>query len=384
MLRLIWPLDFEWKLDEKWMFAKAIRIADGRNHWPWVGMPSGAGAQNPGASVWPFAALAHVTNDPAVMTFCIMVLNVIALWAMALWVQKTWREGDQPLGLWGVGLFAVSPLPVLFSRKIWAQDMLPILLVPLLWGHTRRKQFMGAFAWGAVGAVLGQVHMSGFFAAAALLLATLILDRKSAHWIGWFVGSCLASLPLIPWLMFLMSPAGNHVVSKHTLSLRFFGDAFLNASGLGLRYSLKRHFESFLRGPEIFGVETYLTGVAHAALIAVAVVCAVLAIRNRKSLDLPHDMRIHALAIASCGVTLHVVGLKVYPHYLIVFSPLLHILAVWLLSQRRALLWSACGLHLFVTATFLWFIHVHDGAPKGDYGVTYRAQTPDQRAFETQ
>jgi hypothetical protein len=195
-LRLTWSLDFEWKSDERWMFGEAQRIAQGVDPWPWVGMPSGIGVQNPGASVWAFAALAHLAHDPVSMTRAVALLNVLSLWGFAWWVRATWAPRDRAVGLWGVALFALSPLPILFARKIWAQDLLPALLVPWLWAHAKRERVPAAFAWGACGALLGQVHMSGFFAAAALALATLLVERRQGgtRWRAWLAGSaCGAS-----------------------------------------------------------------------------------------------------------------------------------------------------------------------------------------------
>lgn len=381
VLRVLWPLDFEWKYDEKWMFERALRIADGSKPWPWIGMPSGAGVKNPGASIWPFAIFAHFARDPMSMTFVVMLLNVLALWGLALWVHKTWAREHRERVLWGVALFAVSPLPVLFARKIWAQDLLPVLLVPWLWAHTLRKHFWAAFAWGVLGALLGQVHMSGFFAAAALVLATFIVDRKRTRWLGWFLGSSLAALPLLPWIKFMASPAAQHISRGYTLSLAFFWDAMLNAFGLGLRYSLKHHFVPFLRGPELFGISSHLVAAAYVVLASLALVSVWLAIRNRVWRTFSTDLRIHAISFAGCGVSMHALGVPVHPHYLIVFSPMLHVLTAWVLAQRARYLWLTCGLQLFVTVTFLWFIHAHGGAPHGDYGVAYRAQSPEQRAL---
>src|ERR1700755_1464339 len=78
ILRVLWSYDFEWKYDEKWMFDRALRIADGRSHFPMIGMASGAGLRNPGASIWPFGLLAHIAPDPHGMTFAIMLANVAA------------------------------------------------------------------------------------------------------------------------------------------------------------------------------------------------------------------------------------------------------------------------------------------------------------------
>lgn len=379
LLRLIWPLDFEWKFDEKWMWEHAHAIADGREPWPWVGMPSGVGLENPGASVWPFALLAYLTTDPSSMNFAVALLNVAALWGFALWVRHTWSERERTLGLWGVALFAVSPMPVLFARKIWAQDVLPVLLVPWLWAHRKRHDAAGAFAWGACGALLGQVHMSGFFAAASMTLATLGFDRKGTRWAPWFAGSALGAVPLMPWLAHVLGPAATSG-SGRVWSLRFFWDAFMSTWGLSLRYSLHKHFGEFLRGPYVFGVKTWLTGFAHIALGLLAIGCAVVLLRRLRSLELSRELRIYACAVIAGGLLLHAMGVRVYPHYLIVWSPLLHILASWVLSHKPRWLHAACGLQLFITASFLWFIHVRGGAPRGDYGITYRAQSAEQRA----
>jgi len=76
--RVSWPLDMEWKGDEKWMFAKALAIASNQAPWPWIGMPSGVGLQNPGLSIWPFALLAHVAHDPVAMAQAVQWINVKA------------------------------------------------------------------------------------------------------------------------------------------------------------------------------------------------------------------------------------------------------------------------------------------------------------------
>ena len=79
--------------------------------------------------------------------------------------------------------------------------------------------------------------------------------------------------------------------------------------------------------------------------------------------------------------TMHALGVLVFPHYLIVFSPLVHVFAAWVLAERPRILWLTCGVQLFVTVMFMGYIHVNGGAPRGDYGVTYRAQTAEQRAL---
>jgi hypothetical protein len=118
--------------------------------------------------------------------------------------QLRYQRHERTLWLWGLALAAVSPLAILFSRKIWAQDLLPIFCVPLLIGHWYRDKRWGAFIWGLVGAVMGQVHMSGFFLAAGLWLWTIYSDGRQRQlwqtqwlsWLGRFGGGHSALYPL--------------------------------------------------------------------------------------------------------------------------------------------------------------------------------------------
>src|SRR6185503_8598725 len=76
--------------------------------------------------------------------------------------------------LWfaGLALMSVNPIAIVLARKIWAQSLLPIFTVATLAAHAGRRSWAGAFIWGLVGALSGQIHMSGFFLQAALVLFT--------------------------------------------------------------------------------------------------------------------------------------------------------------------------------------------------------------------
>jgi hypothetical protein len=124
----------------------------------------------------------------------------------------------------------------------------------------------------------------------------------------------------------------------------------------------------------VLGTDTRLVAAAHAGLLMLALASAIVMWRARGQIALSAPLRIHFLTVAIAGLMLHATGVKVYAHYLIVFSPLLHVAAAWMLSRRERWLWAACALQLFVSASFLWFIHDHGGAPRGDFGISYRQQ----------
>lgn len=383
VLRLIWPLDMEWKYDEKWMFAKGLAISQGHDAWPWVGMASGVGLRNPGMSIWPFGALAYIAPSPVAMTFAIALINTLGIWALALWVRHTWPREQQALGLWGVALFAVTPLSVLFSRKIWAQDVLIALVVPWLWGHRKRHSFAGAFVWGCFGALLGQIHMSGFFAAAALLIVTVFQERLRFNVVGWLLGSVLGSLTLLPWIAYVFSPE-THSASHAGWSIKFFVEALRHAWGLGLEYPLGRAYHELLKGPVVAGVATHLAQVARYGLLLLllwGIIARAYEVRQRKALRLPEPIYTYAGCVLVTGLLMVAARVEVYEHYLIVLGPMLHITAIWLVLSRRVAALSLCALQAFLTACFLVFIHSHGGAPDADYGKAYSAQTAEERSL---
>lgn len=81
-LRLVWAADMEWKADEIWMYETARNVADGTQPWPWLGMTSSTGLQNPGLSVWVFIALAYVAKTPVEMVRWVQWINILTLWGL--------------------------------------------------------------------------------------------------------------------------------------------------------------------------------------------------------------------------------------------------------------------------------------------------------------
>jgi hypothetical protein len=377
-LRLTWPLDFEWKTDEKGILGIARQVARSECPWPWFGGRSSVGLDNPGFSIWPFAGLAYFLKSPQAMTLGIMVLNALALLGFVLWVWHAWPEDQRSLGYWAIALFAVSPLPVLFSRKLWAQDLLPVLLVPWMWSHAKRDHPLHGFLWGFWGILIGQLHLSGFFAGAGLALATWLTERKSVKWIPWLAGTAIGLLPLLPWASHLATtpearPAAEKVV---TLDL-FFLLAFKNAWGVGLDYSLGEETGAFLRGPTVAGISTGLLRWSHLALIGLAVYGAYRLWLERNSLVVPPLLRLHFWGTLIGAGLFQLAGAHLHVHYLIVWSPVFSMAAAWVLYRRPRWLVAAALLQLFITASFLYYVHENGGVRRGDYGITYRRQIED-------
>lgn len=399
-LRLAFPGDIEWKGDEQWMFARSQRV--GRSEpWPIVGMTSGGGLPNPGQSVWVFVALARITgaDDPRELARAVAVLNVAALGLLAALALGAVRPPERAPWLWGAALAAVNPIAVLLHRKIWAQSVLPIGSVLFLWGFLRRDRRSGAALWGVMGPLLGQVHLSGFFFAAGVAaweaaIGRLRPVRPATRWRWFLAGSVVGAAPLVPWIRTLAAGAGRArgVAWRNLVSGEFWKDWVMDATGLGMDYSLGPHFSDWLRFPSWASVPTRLVLAAHAvAVVAGAIVIGRWLWRWLAARGFLHPRRTIgswsetdftvAAAVGGYGLLLTLSGVTVFRHYLIVSFPLAWVwLASLALRQRRgrALLAALFCAEILLSTAFLGYIHVRRGAPEGDYGRTYSARVPDR------
>ncbi|MFN2499698.1 MAG: hypothetical protein ABR557_11495 [Pyrinomonadaceae bacterium] len=381
LLRLVWPSDMEWKADEIWMFENSRAAAAGAP-WPKLGMRSSVGIMNPGMSVWIFILIAHLAQTPLAMVIIVQVLNVLALWGLYYFILvKIPGEKREPW-LWGLILVSVSPLPILFSRKIWAQDLLPVFSLLVLIGHWCRKSAWGSFLWGLAGTVIGQIHMSGFFLAFSLFGWTLARDRKSPQWVAWLLGSAIGGIGLLPWLRELVSYRSAGWSFKGVLSLKFFTHWIAIALGVDLQFSMHSAFWSrFLREPVVYGVPTYLIGTAHVFLLVVGLKI-VLQWFQRKSrlayranLAKSPEARLYIQAtLFGVGILMTLSGIRVHAHYLVVIFPFLYLwLAMKLYGQKGTLL-AVTLAQVFISIVFLIYVHQNGGVPEGDYGTAFRRQ----------
>ncbi|OFX32744.1 MAG: hypothetical protein A2X08_06775 [Bacteroidetes bacterium GWA2_32_17] len=391
-MRLIWTDDMEWKGDEKQMYDMAHEAAD-KFVLPATGMGSGGGIVNPGMSVGVFAIIAAFTNDPLAMDKTVQIINVISILCFLLFVFLKIDPKEKEIWLAGIALAAVSPLAVLFSRKIWAQDLLPIFSFFIILTNFYRSKGWSAFLWGLTGAIIGQVHMSGFFFAFGLFVFSLVHDYYNKirfRWKYWIAGSLIGSISLVPWISFLINnPHITNVSFWNIFQFNFYIYWFLDSLGLNIYYSLREDFWLFIREPVIIGIPTYIVAVMHLFLVVTSIFTLnkIMKYMYKIFYQLKQKTFLESFFIGmsitkfylfsillGLGIFLTLSGTTICQHYLICAFPFSYIFLAKMLRQHKKLLHTVIIAQMLITATFLFYIHKNNGAEQGDYGKSYHAQ----------
>lgn len=401
VLRLAWPGDIEYKLDERWTFETARNF----EHYatPWVGMPTSQSVANPGLGLWLFTLATNLLDlrDPTQLARVVQWANISAL-ALLFWFA--WRvvaPADREAWLWAFALACVNPLAVLFQRKIWPPSILPIFGVMLLICWYQREKRWCAAIWGACGAIIAQVHLPGLFFVAAFALATRLFGRTPTRWRWWALGTSACALPLIPWLMHISQadagPRENAFKLQRWVEMKFWTHWMTEPFGIGLKYSLQQQFGDFLAQPTLGGRATYLVLALHVGGGAIGLAAIALGVwglwqrwpmreRAEVSTAPPSAARLACRAgFLGYGLLLTATALPFYRHYLILTFPLMYVWTAylllgcctrlrWELPTRRIALATLCGVQLALSLAFLHYIHKRGGAEQGDYGRTYQSQ----------
>ncbi len=390
-IRLVWVGDMEWKDDEKIMYDLARETAH-TGGFPAIGMMSGGGVVNPGLSVALFSWISLVTDGPAGMAKAVQIINVLAILLLLYFMQHNLPSGERKTWYFALALAAVSPLAVLFSRKIWAQDMLPLFTVLLLFAISTRSKRAGAFFYGLLALLIGQIHMSGFFLAAGFMAFSFLYDlyhKRKIQWLWWIIGGIAGLIPLIPWLHYISNhQQGSYLIIDHVLQLRFYIYIFLDAHGLNLVYTFEKEITEFYRYPVIGGRALFMVGCIYCILIVFAVFTLWLIIKY--VLKVAGDIKSSVILkwIFSCsqtrfylqgifiglGLLMTLSGTEIYPHYLICIFPFSY---VWVsriyadnLKYFKIMIITQAALTIF----FLFYVYQNDGIINGDYGKTYESQ----------
>jgi hypothetical protein len=399
----------EFKLDEATAVDRARRLLDGT--WPTVGLTSSVGALNPPFFIYLIAIPLALHDDPLAATAFIGVLAVIA-------VALTYVVLRPRFGLFAAlttaALFATAPWAVLYGRKIWAQDALPIVDVLLLWSLLLVLERRRSRAVLLVPVLVCLAFQLNFATLALLAPVAVVLAYKArdVDWRSLLVGAGCAVLLLGPWLG---HEAAHGFADVGRLLSEGRGDRGSAPLGTGAGDAIRETMN--LVGAWNWG---YVVGASRSALAADAgwawtygrwasgvvttllvlglftcTLRVVLGIRRRRGwpwveLDVPARRRALLLVwLLGIWLSYSTSGTdRIYPHYFIDTYPVSFAVAalgladvVGVVRPRLRLATAlAAGITVAVVAgyaafmvAFLGFLD-REGGASGDYGVVYRDQ----------
>jgi 4-amino-4-deoxy-L-arabinose transferase-like glycosyltransferase len=192
-LRLGAPGTIEFKRDEAALSQLALDMARGRD-FPLLGISSSVGIPNAPFNIYIMALPYLFSSDPTLATQFIGLLNSFAV---ALTYVLARRYFGTTAAVVAALAYAASPWGVLYSRKIWAQDLLPFFTLLTL--GTGLAGFVGGKRWGQwlhlpLLVITGQIHYSAFVIIPASLYL-IVSGRK--RWTRAFALSFIPSLLLV-------------------------------------------------------------------------------------------------------------------------------------------------------------------------------------------
>ncbi len=188
----------EFKTDEAINLFLAFRPIF--NHpFPPGGTVSSIGILNPPLFNYLLLPMALISKDPRFISFLIALLNVISISALFLIIQRYYSK---TLGFITAVFMAISPWAIIYSRKIWMQDLLvPFFVLLFLSIHKllidKNQKFW--ILYFASSFFLIQLHQTSiifiFLISLFLLLSKVKLNLKYI-----LIGTVIGIIPLIPYV----------------------------------------------------------------------------------------------------------------------------------------------------------------------------------------
>ncbi|MFZ5919402.1 MAG: ArnT family glycosyltransferase [Chloroflexota bacterium] len=365
-LRLGWPGLTEFKADEAHMVTLALDTIQGQG-LAVRGMGNSVGLPNFPMSVWlyalPLALWPHVYSA-TLFTGLINTLAILGCWWI---VRRYWGPGA---ALAAALMYTVSPWAVLYSRKIWAQNLLPpwVLgwaIAGLLAFVERRRRFILLHLLCLAVAV--QIHLSALALIPATALLLIIFWRR-VSWTWVLIGLGLGGLTALPFAYDLLS-AGFSIHTALEATQQFQGSTDLTAWRYTWLLSTGREIHS-LAGPEAF--RDYLATAPEMSIVhglwAAFILAGAAWLAWRVWRDRGDKTAQAGLLILLWGLAPPLFFLRhstpVFPHYLIAVYPAQYVAAGVALALLRRWLrrvaWAALGAsaiaQVWVWATLLAFV----------------------------
>lgn len=368
----------EFKTDEAVNLFLAARPIFGHGFAP-GGTVSSIGILNPPFFTYLLFPLTIVSLDPRFSSFAIGLINSIAIGFLFLVIKKYY---NQRIALISTILMAFSPWAIIYSRKIWTQDLLIPFFVPFFYCFHKLLNEQKQIFWipyGVFSLFLIQLHQVSIVFV-SILTILLILQKNKINLKYISIGILIGILPLIPYLLFqaknncpdchAFTAAGNRLSSR---SLNIFIRPLQIVSQGDFRFIMGDDTLSFSQN---FPLVDKLRKIFYIEYLLIPLGFFIFLKKYKK-------LRLIAYSIALLPIIYYLLKIESFMHYYIIILPLLFLFLAtsldYFLANRHKLLKFTGFVILLsliiesIAFNFSFFELINkQGSLKGDYGSTYR------------
>ncbi|MBI4096916.1 MAG: glycosyltransferase family 39 protein [Candidatus Levybacteria bacterium] len=203
LFRVTFLQAIEFKADEATSLFLATRPLFDHPFLP-ASSVSSFGILNPPLFLYTLFPLVLLSTDPRFLSACIGILNAFTVGLFYLLIKRYYGKHVSLI----TSLFlAVSPWAILFSRKIWAQDFILPLSLPLFYAfhkirYDKDKRFWLPYAVFSL--LLIQVHQALLFFLVPFNLF-LFLTKPRVSFRHLLLGIFFGIIPALPWVYYEMT-----------------------------------------------------------------------------------------------------------------------------------------------------------------------------------
>lgn len=194
-------LDYiEFKTDEAINLLLASHPLFG-HPFPYGGTVSSLGVLNPPLFNYILFPLTLINQDPKFISFFIGLINSIAIAFYYLIVKRYYGLS---IALISSSLFSLSPWAILFSRKIWMQDLIIPFFIPVFYSIHKlivEKKSIYWLPYTIFSLFLIQLHQASLIFITILTLF-LLFQKTKLNFKYIMIGLLIGLIPLIPYLTY--------------------------------------------------------------------------------------------------------------------------------------------------------------------------------------
>jgi 4-amino-4-deoxy-L-arabinose transferase-like glycosyltransferase len=248
----LYNLDYmEFKGDEALNSFKALELVE-EGVIPLTSLTSTTGINEPPIFVYFLAVPYFFTPNPVVATTFIALMNVFGIALCFFFLKKYFGSRA---ALFGTAFYAVNPWQVLFSRKIWTQNLVAPFIMMFIYFmynavHDNKKHHV-IYALIALGFVL-QLHLSAAFFIGVFII-TVIRYREQINWKYFSVGIVSFLLTFTPYMIFQIKSNFidfhsffTYLNQENVFQIKALTLPFLLVTTRGFDYSLGASYQQFL------------------------------------------------------------------------------------------------------------------------------------------